>query len=922
MVRRLVLFSICFLCNIMILKSQNQETIMQQHISSLIDYLNSTKEEKLYIHTDKESCFVGDTIWFKGYLIGAATHTIADLSRYIYVELTDRNNTVYWREKVALSGHDSVFQGYFPVSEDIAQGEYFLRGYTYWMQNSDEDFLCVKRIRVVNRFDHRIVPHVEVEHQGRNERVIKLSFLNNKGERYENVPLFYSIPGDTTRELRTANTGYNGLIRIPIHHNVNRIWVRFSNDAKWDYEGFITIPNEEMDFSVDFFPEGGDLISGFKQRIAFKCLGVDGLGVATKGVVKRGDGSIVFHVSSNHLGMGSFIVDTDSCKEYFAEFTSSDNIKRVLQLPLPTDNDNRLALTLQTENANVVCSVLGMESAYENKYIVIHSRGIPIGIYPVVSIRDKVLDLSGAPEGIITFALVDELGNTCSERLWFHRKEHRAAIDIAPLDNRVKLRSDAKIKLNLLSDSEWNSVKGNFSISVINNGQSSNDINNAGIESYILLKSDIKGYIENPDYYFESYNKERLKALDDLLLTQGWKRFDLSTILTGDAEFVPLFYMERGLFLSGHVNNYRGKSIYNSNIILIGTNGIARKLLTDSLGNFIENDIWYNSSTRFIVQALTEKGSDRLELQLDEPQYRNFNNFIPLGACLGDVDFYKKYSRDYIFDDNGERISTIGVVTVGGSPKTAMQDILDRYVEEQSRKHFLMGMTGVSTFGQAPGSQMIHIDGRAQAMRYYDNLLRGIANNDRSLLPDYYGNWTGSGIDGLIDIDEQSVAAYNELIDKQRVSQGERATTLVHNDAVAKPRILGMKAHAFRNDIMDLRGKNAEYWGGYYFTPVYDEVVVNNIDMQFNMQTIVPFAPQEPKEFYVPSYDVKSESLKQPVDEIITRYWNPSVNLMSGESYIFEFPTADGVGNQVYTVLVEGLTDSGLPIRQVYTYQL
>ena len=88
------------------------------------------------------------------------------------------------------------------------------------------------------------------------------------------------------------------------------------------------------------------------------------------------------------------------------------------------------------------------------------------------------------------------------------------------------------------------------------------------------------------------------------------------------------------------------------------------------------------------------------------------------------------------------------------------------------------------------------------------------------------------------------------------------------------------------------------------------------------MQTIVPFAPQEPKEFYVPSYDVKSESLKQPVDETITRYWNPSVNLMSGESYIFEFPTADGVGNQVYTVLVEGLTDSGLPIRKVYTYQL
>ncbi len=905
----------------MILKAQNHETVMQQHIASLIDHLNSTKEEKLYIHLDKESCFSGDTIWFKGYLIGAATHTIADLSRYIYVELTDRNNTLYWREKVALSGQDSVFHGYFPISEDIAQGEYYLRGYTYWMQNSDEDFLCVKRIRVVNRFDHRVVPHIEVEQRSRNERVIKLSFLNNKGERYENVPLFYKIPGDTTKESRQANTGYNGLIRIPIHHDVNRIWVRFSNDAKWDYEGYIAIPNEKMDFSVEFFPEGGDLIPGFKQRIAFKCLGVDGLGVATKGVVKRGDGSIVFQVSCNHLGMGSFTVDTDSCKEYFAEFTSGDNIKKVLKLPLPTDDDNRLALALQTENANVICSVLGLESVYKSKYLVIHSRGIPIGIYSIMNIKDKVLDLSGAPEGIITFALVDELGNTCSERLWFHRKEHRAVIDILPFDNRVKLRSNAKIKLNLLSDSELNPVNGNFSVSVINNGQSSNDINNAGIESYMLLKSDLKGYIENPDYYFESYNKERLTALDDLLLTQGWKRFDLSTVLTGKTEFLPSFYMERGLFLSGHVKNYRGRSVYNSNIILIGTNGLARKLITDSLGNFIENDIWYNSSTRFIVQALTEKGSDRLELQLDEPQYREFDNFIPTGACLYDIDFYRKYSRDYIYDDSGDRTSTIGMVTVGGSPKTAMLDILDRYVEEQSRKHFLMGMTGVSTFGQAPGSQIIDIDYRGQAMRYYQNLLRGIVNNDHSLLPDYYGNWTGTGIEGLVDIDEQSIAAYNELNDKQRVSQGERATTLVHNDAVAKPRILGMRAHVFRG-ALDMRGKNAEYWGGYYFTPVYDEVVVNNVDIQFNMQTIVPFAPQEPKEFYVPSYDVKSEQLKQPVDEIITRYWNPSVNLISDESYIFEFPTADGVGNQVYTIIVEGLTDAGQPIRNVYKYQL
>ena len=45
---------------------QDSLSIEQQITQGLYTYLEASTEEKLFIHTDKESCQAGDTIWFKG----------------------------------------------------------------------------------------------------------------------------------------------------------------------------------------------------------------------------------------------------------------------------------------------------------------------------------------------------------------------------------------------------------------------------------------------------------------------------------------------------------------------------------------------------------------------------------------------------------------------------------------------------------------------------------------------------------------------------------------------------------------------------------------------------------------------------------------------------------------------------------------
>lgn len=46
----------------------------------------------------------------------------------------------------------------------------------------------------------------------------------------------------------------------------------------------------------------------------------------------------------------------------------------------------------------------------------------------------------------------------------------------------------------------------------------------------LLLSSEIRGFIQSPEYYFESQDLHHRKALDLLMMIQGWRRYDWQTM--------------------------------------------------------------------------------------------------------------------------------------------------------------------------------------------------------------------------------------------------------------------------------------------------------------------------------------------------------------------------------------------------------
>ena len=81
-----------------------QSLSKQEQLRSLLGYVESIRsfntlypQEKVYVHMDNRSYFLGDTIWFKAYVMNATTLHPTQMSGVLYVELL---NEKAWRWNV------------------------------------------------------------------------------------------------------------------------------------------------------------------------------------------------------------------------------------------------------------------------------------------------------------------------------------------------------------------------------------------------------------------------------------------------------------------------------------------------------------------------------------------------------------------------------------------------------------------------------------------------------------------------------------------------------------------------------------------------------------------------------------------------------------------------------------------------------
>ena len=90
-------------------------------------------QEKVYLHLDNTCYFLGDTLWYKGYVMRSDRGTLTDLSKILYVELLTPDGFLVERQQLEMP--NGTANGAFTLTDSLYAGYYELRAYTRWMLN-------------------------------------------------------------------------------------------------------------------------------------------------------------------------------------------------------------------------------------------------------------------------------------------------------------------------------------------------------------------------------------------------------------------------------------------------------------------------------------------------------------------------------------------------------------------------------------------------------------------------------------------------------------------------------------------------------------------------------------------------------------------------------------------------------------------
>lgn len=428
----------------------------------------------------------------------------------------------------------------------------------------------------------------------------------------------------------------NGSLQLPVSINSGNYTIRgYTNwmknaGADYFFEKKITIINTQKSresFStatasatapdIRFFPEGGNLVTGITSRIACKVQGVDGKGIGYKGLIVDEKNDSITGFQSYRFGMGSFDFTPITGHRYKAIIkTGSATYTR----DLPEIFDRGYAMRLQA-NGNATINITAQTNLSDTGtlLLLLHTRQSLKKVWQGKLQQGKAVftvDPALLGEGISHFTLFNSAGQPLCERLYFTYPKQKLSIDIKGVQPAYNTRSGVDM---LVETTMQNRKENNTDLSIavyrLDELQQPDESN---IQTFFWLQSDLRGTIESPAFYFTGSREETLPAMDNLMLTHGWRRFKWDDILL-ERDPVYTFPPElNGHIITGKaVSAVTGKPLENieTYISVPGLNTNFKTYISDTAGKLKFDFRYMKGSSEIIVQTNpTVDSLSRIEL--------------------------------------------------------------------------------------------------------------------------------------------------------------------------------------------------------------------------------------------------------------------------------------------------------------------
>lgn len=481
----------------------NAEDTQTLNIIRQVLAANSEKsvQEKVYLHLDNTCYFVGDTIWYKAYVTRADNLRETDMSRILYVELLTPDGFVKERQNIIID-NDGFSSGCIPLQDSLYSGYYELRAYTRWMLN-------------FNVTEHRYGK--EVKDVFYNKDMAK-DFFRQWDGLYSRVFPVYSKPENA------GDFSYKRMYSRP-------------------KQRIMAGPKEKL--VATFYPEGGHLLRGVENRVAFELTTQDGEAVDLEGQVVKGEMEVC-KLKTEYMGRGSFLV-TPGEENLTARFLWNDK-EYAFDLP----KSEIRGVTLRLDSGVVSVSSVQLPSDRQCGLSIL-CRGVLKHFEEIHFESNGIFSFSlpTLPTGVNDLTIFDSHGNILADRLFFINNHDYDSYTVQ-VDSGMKssLAPYEAVTLNLQCQ-DLDTVTS-LSVAVRDTQTDEPSYNDGNIMTDMLLGSELKGFVARPAYYFETDDQAHRQALDLLMMVQGWRKYPW-TVLADSGLFRKRYTPEETMTVEGCV---------------------------------------------------------------------------------------------------------------------------------------------------------------------------------------------------------------------------------------------------------------------------------------------------------------------------------------------------------------------------------
>ncbi len=458
-------------------------------IRSALEESSSTRiQEKVFLHTDNSCYFIGDTLWFKGYVVRADNLQPTDMSRILYVELLSPDGLLVERQNIIVSpnGHTC---GQFVLQDSLYSGYYELRAYTRWMLN-------------FNVRHHRYSRHDTWLFYNKQ---MAADYYRIWDGLYSRVLPIYGKP---------EKEGDYGLRRM-----YQRPKTR------------IVKPKKEK-LTVTFYPEGGKLIQGVENKVAFDIVNQLGESIDLEGTVDTRNKGLL-KVKTDYMGRGSFVV-TPTDRRMSASFVWKG---KEYSFDLPKAEKEGVSIRLEDSLLIISSHSLPLEESFGLSILcrgsLKHFQKLQLSSDGTQTI---ILPWTKLPTGVNDLTVFDAQGRIYADRLFFvNHHDQDSNLITAPIVATKTYEPYEKIEMPIQCATD--SSKTVFSLSIRDTNTDEPTYDNSNLMTDLLLSSELRGFIAYPAHYFESDDVEHRRHLDLLMMVQGWRKYNWKELNNRDLAF-------------------------------------------------------------------------------------------------------------------------------------------------------------------------------------------------------------------------------------------------------------------------------------------------------------------------------------------------------------------------------------------------